>query len=186
MSTSTSLEHIITQLKRIVESDKRSEIRLNANGGNSILLVCPPILEFQYIEKLVEMMPFDTYKIIDINEVLMLFIKENQDDIDELFDILKASVEQIFSAPFGEIRDDLYSRIINNIEDTYNQDKIPVLVNTGALYGSKLNFNKLLEDNVIEHGKNPVIILYPGRREDKTYYFLNDKVASDYRCLIVE
>ena len=54
MNTSVNPEHSITELKRIVESDKRSEIRLNANGGNSILLVCPPKLEFQYIEKLVE------------------------------------------------------------------------------------------------------------------------------------
>ena len=52
MNTSVNPEHIITQLKRIVESDKRSEIRLNANGGNSILLVCPPELEYEYINKL--------------------------------------------------------------------------------------------------------------------------------------
>ena len=51
MNTSVNPEHIITQLKRIVESDKRSEIRLNANGGNSILLVCPPELEYEYINK---------------------------------------------------------------------------------------------------------------------------------------
>ena len=186
MSTAINPEHIITQVMRLVESDKRSEIRLNANGGNSILLVCPPILEFQYIEKLAEMMPLDIYKIIDLNEILLLFIKENESDIHELFEILKASLGQIFTAPAGEIRDDLYSRIIGSIIDSYNQDKIPVLVNSGALYGSKLNFNKLLEDNVIEHGKHPVIILYPGRKEDKTYYFLNDKIASDYRCLIIE
>ena len=67
--------HIILEAKRLVESDRRSEIRLNANGGNSILLVCPPNLEFQYIEKLVEMMPVDTYKIIDINEMLISFVE---------------------------------------------------------------------------------------------------------------
>jgi hypothetical protein len=186
MNTSLNPEHIITQLKRIVESDKRSEIRLNANGGNSILLLCPPELEFEYINELMEMMPLDTYKIFDLNELLLLFIKENEDNINELFDILRASVGQIFTAPYGEIRDDLYSRIIAEIQDSYNQDKIPVLINSGALYGSKLNFNKLLEDSVIENGKHPVIILYPGRKENKTYYFLNDKVASDYRCLIIE
>ena len=54
MSTAINPEHIITQVKRLVESDKRSEIRLNANGGNSILLVCPPNLEYQFIVKLNE------------------------------------------------------------------------------------------------------------------------------------
>ena len=78
MSTSLNPEHIITQLKRIVESDKRSEIRLNANGGNSILLVCPPELEFQFIEKLTELMPQDNYRIIDINEMLISFVEDHK------------------------------------------------------------------------------------------------------------
>ena len=43
-------EYIINQTKRLVESDKRSEIRLNANGGNSILVVCEPKQEFDFID----------------------------------------------------------------------------------------------------------------------------------------
>jgi hypothetical protein len=186
MSISLNPEHIITQLKRIVESDKRSEIRLNANGGNSILLVCPPELEFQFIECLWENLEGVKYEIIDLNKILMLFVKDNKNDITELFDLLRASVSQIFTAPEGEIRDDLYSRIISSISDSYKNNKIPVLINSGSLYGSKLNFNKLLEDKIIKYGKHPVIILYPGRKESGTYYFLNDKIASDYRCLIID
>ena len=50
MNVPQNSELIISQIKRLVESDKRSEIRLNANGGNSILLVCPPEHEYLYIE----------------------------------------------------------------------------------------------------------------------------------------
>ena len=114
MNTSVNPEHIITQLKRIVESDKRSEIRLNANGGNSILLVCPPILEFQYIEKLVEMMPQDTYKIIDINEMLISFVEAHKTDLAEMFDLLRGSVHQIFKAPEGETSPDLFKCTSSN------------------------------------------------------------------------
>ena len=74
MSTAINPEHIITQVKRLVESDKRSEIRLNANGGNSILLVCPPNLEYQFIVKLNELMGAE-YSIIDLHELLISFVE---------------------------------------------------------------------------------------------------------------
>jgi hypothetical protein len=186
MSTAINPEHTISQVMRLVESDKRSEIRLNANGGNSLLLLCPPKLEFEYITVLNKLLDTEKYTIIDLNEVLVLFVEENKNDIVELFDILKASINQIFTAAIGEVRDDLYSRIISAVKIAYSQDKIPVLVNAGVLYGAKLNFNKLLEDNIIEHGIHPVIILYPGHKDSETYYFLNDKIASDYRCLIID
>ena len=35
-------ELIINQIKRLVESDKQSEIQLNANGGNFFLLFVIP------------------------------------------------------------------------------------------------------------------------------------------------
>ncbi len=77
MSTAINPEHIIMQVKRLVESDKQSEIRLNANGGNSILLVCPPIMEQQFIIKLNELMG-DEYSIIDLNELLISFVESNK------------------------------------------------------------------------------------------------------------
>jgi hypothetical protein len=101
MNTSLNPEYIITQLLRLVNSDKRSEIRLNANGGNSVLVVCPPSLEYQFIEKIYSMMPTGTFQVIDINEILISFVEEHQADIDEMFDLLKGSVHQIFKALKG-------------------------------------------------------------------------------------
>lgn len=185
MSTSTSLEHIITQLKRIVESDKRSEIRLNANGGNSILLVCPPILEFQYIEKLVEMMPTDTYKIIDINEMLVSFVESHQTDLVQMFDFLRGSVHQIFKAPQGETSPDLFKLLLGAIEETFNENKIPVLIHSGALYGSGIDNIHLMENELVMKAKAPLIILYPATQEGEQIMFLNSRPASKYRCMIV-
>ena len=101
MNTSLNPEYIITQLLRLVNSDKRSEIRLNANGGNSVLVVCPNSLEYQFIEKIYSMMPTSTFQVIDINEILISFVKALQADIDEMFDLLKGSVHQIFKTPEG-------------------------------------------------------------------------------------
>ncbi len=65
----------------LVESDKRSEIRLNANGGNSILVICEPMSEAEYITKIEELLPSDGYHIIDLNQCLNDFITENKDEI---------------------------------------------------------------------------------------------------------
>lgn len=186
MSTSVNPEYIINQLKRIVESDKRSEIRLNANGGNSILLVCPPVLEYQYIEKLKEMMPHETYKIIDINEILISFVEAHQGDLAEMFDLLKASVHQIFKAPEGETSPDLFKHLMGAIDHTFNENKIPILINSGALYGSRIENIHLMENELVMRAKSPLIILYPATQEGEQLMFLNSRPASKYRCMIVK
>jgi hypothetical protein len=185
MSSSLNPEHIITQLKRIVESDRRSEIRLNANGGNSILLVCPPELEFQFIEKLCELMNQDTYRIIDINEMLISFVEAYKDDLAEMFDLLKGSVHQIFKAPEGETSPDLFKHLLSAIEEAFNIQKIPVLIHSGALYGSGIDNIHLMENELVMKSKLPLIILYPATQDGDQLMFLNSRPASKYRCMIV-
>jgi hypothetical protein len=185
MNTSTNPEHIITQLKRIVESDKRSEIRLNANGGNSILLVCPPEFEYEYIQKLMEMMPSNTYELIDINEMLISFVESHKLDIAEMFDLLRGSVHQIFKAPEGETSPDLYKHLLAAIEQSFNENKIPVLIHSGALYGSGIDNIHLMENELVMRSKFPLIILYPATQDGEQLMFLNTRLASKYRCMIV-
>lgn len=186
MSTLVNPEHIISQLKRIVESDQRSGIRLNANGGNSILLVCPPEMELQYIEKLIEMMPSDVYNIIDINEMLISFVKAYKTDLAEMFDLLRGSVHQIFKAPEGETSPDLFKHILGAIKQTFEENKIPVLIHSGALYGSGIDNIHLMENELVMKSKSPLIILYPATQEGDQLMFLNSRPASKYRCMIVK
>lgn len=185
MSTSLNPEHLISQLKRIVESDKRSEIRLNANGGNSVLLVCPPQQEYKFIEKLMELMPSETYRIIDLNEMLISFVETHKEDISDMFEILKGSVHQIFKAPEGETSPDLFKHILDAIEQTFNESKIPVLIHSGALYGSGIDNIHLMENDLVMRSQLPLIILYPATQEGEKLMFLNSRIASKYRCMIV-
>lgn len=184
MSTALNPEHIITQVKRLVESDKQSEIRLNANGGNSILLACPPNLEYQFIMKLNELMGAD-YSIIDLNELLISFVESNKTHLANMFDLLKGSVHQIFKSPEGETGPDLFSIILFNIEKSYNENKIPVLIYSGALYGSGIDSIHLMESELVMKSKKPLIILYPATQEGDQLMFLNSRPASKYRCMIV-
>ena len=177
-------EYSISQMKRIVESDKRSEIRLNANGGNSILLVSPPDQEYVFIEKLREMLDTERYELIDLNELLISFT-ENTEDIEGLFELLKGSVRQIFKAPEGEDGEDLFSLILSAIGNAYRNDKIPVLINSGALYGSGIDNIHLMENELVMKSDKPLIILYPATQDGDKLMFLNTRPASKYRCMIV-
>ena len=184
MSIAINPEHIITQVKRLVESDKRSEIRLNANGGNSILLVCPPNLEYQFIVKLNELMR-EEYSIIDLNELLISFVETNKSHLADMFDLLRSSVHQIFKSPEGETGPDLFSMILSKIENSYNADKIPVMIHSGALYGSGIDNIHLMESELVMKSKKPLIILYPATQDGDQLMFLNSRPASKYRCMIV-
>ncbi|MBK8623790.1 MAG: hypothetical protein IPN79_19060 [Saprospiraceae bacterium] len=184
MSTAINPEHTISQVMRLVESDKRSEIRLNANGGNSILLVCLPSLENQYIVKINEMLGLE-YSIIDLNELLISFVDNNKSQLAEMFDMLRGSVHQIFKSPEGETGPDLFSMILSKIENAYNEDKIPVLIHSGALYGSGIDNIHLMESELVMKSKKPLIILYPASQDGDHLLFLNSRPASKYRCMIV-
>lgn len=186
MSRSQNPEYTISQIKRIVESDKRSEIRLNANGGNSILLVCPPEQEFAFIEKLTELMPQETYRIIDINEMLISFVETYKSDLTEMFDLLRGSVHQIFKAPEGETGPDLFRHLLTAIEQAFNEQKTPILIHSGALYGSGIDNIHLMENELVMKSKLPLIILYPATQEGDQLMFLNSRPASKYRCMIVK
>ncbi len=185
MSTSTNPEHLISQLIRLVESNKRSEIRLNANGGNSILVVCPPDQEYKFIECLRSLLKEDGYEIIDLNEMLIRFVDLHKDDLPEMFDLLKGSIHQIFKAPEGEESPDLFRYLLSKISNTFNDNKIPVLIHSGVLYGSGIDNIHLMESELVMKSTLPLIILYPATQDGDKLLFLNSRPASKYRCMIL-
>ncbi|MDD4150295.1 MAG: hypothetical protein PHE33_09720 [Bacteroidales bacterium] len=185
MTTSINPEHLIIQVKRVVESNKRSEIRLNANGGNSILLVCPPDRELQFIDEIYKQMSNDSYKIISLEKMLISFVDDNIENIRSSFELLKGSVNQIFKAPEGEICSDLFSSIINEIKKAFDENKIPILINSGALFGSGIDNIHLMENESVMTSNKPLIILYPATQEGDKLLFLNTRHASKYRCMII-
>jgi hypothetical protein len=179
-------EHIILEAKRLVESDRRSEIRLNANGGNSILVVCEPLRELEYINKLNVLLPNDAYEIIDLNKCLMNFVTEQKAEILELFNLLQSATQEIFRAPAGEESKDLFKEIMNLIHNAISKNKVPVLINTGALYGTGIHNIHIMENEIVMKGNLPIIILYPATIEPDRIMFLGKQPASKYRCMILK
>lgn len=185
MTTLTSPEHLITQVMRIVESDRKSEISLNANGGNSILLVCPPDQEYKFIQLLQTMLDKSTYSVIDLNKILISFVQDNESEIYDAFELLQGAVHQIFKTPEGEEGNDLYGLILSSIEKAYHENKVPVMIHSGALYGTGIDNLHLMESDLVMRSSKPLIILYPATHDGEKMMFLNTRPASKYRCMIV-
>ena len=176
----------ILEAKRLVESDRRSEIRLNANGGNSILLVCDPMREMEYIEHLTELLPIENFSIIDLNKCLVDFVTNHKTELVELYDLLQSATHEIFKAPAGEESNDLFKEVISKIQYALQQDKVPVLINTGALYGTGIHNIHIMENEIVMKAALPLIILYPATIEPDRILFLGKHPASKYRCMIIQ
>ena len=179
-------DDVILTAKRLVEADQRSEIRLNANGGNSILILCEPKSELEYISSIVTLMTSEIYEIINLNDVLNNYVESNQEELANSFELLKGSLQQIFKAPTGEDGHDLFSLIINRISSSISGHKIPVLIHSGALLGSGIENIQIMEHPLIMKASLPLIILYPATKDKDTILFLGQRPASKYRCMIVE
>ncbi len=178
-------DQTISQIARLIEADKHSEIRLNANGGNSILIVCAPPDEVKFIHSIGQSLDETKFEIIDLNGLMMNFVKENKQTLENLFVLLQGSVNQIFKAPAGEESDDFFKKIIAAVSNAFSNSKIPVLINTGVLYGAGIDNIQIMEHEAVMNASRPLILLYPATNEGDSLKFLGKRPASKYRCMIV-
>jgi len=179
-------EHVILETKGIVESNRRSEIRIKANGGNSILIVCEPNRELEYIQAISKIMTDELYQIIDLNSLLNEFVESNMEELNQSFEILQSSVNQIFKRPKDEEGADFFSLILQRISNSLNDKKIPVLIHTGVLYGSDIENVHIMESELVMGANLPLIILYPATKENENLMFLGKRPASKYRGMIID
>lgn len=178
-------DQIISQVLRLIEADKHSEIRLNANGGNSILIACDPREEITFINSIKKSLDKGKFEIIDLNDLLLDFVKENRQDIESLFDLLQGSVNQIFKAPSGEESDDFFKKIIDRVLESFSNSKIPVLINTGVLYGAEIDNIQIMEHEAVMNASYPLVLLYPATQNGDSLNFLSKRPASKYRCMVI-
>ena len=161
------------------------ELRRIANGGNSILFTYPPEDEYLYIQRAIELYESKAY-FIDIAKLLVDFI--DQDGIDEFESLYKDFINtphELFRAKDDPVVD-LYDMIISEIKKAFDENKIPILVRTGSLFGTGIENNNIMEHKDIMNNKIPLVVFYPSKVEDDTIYFLNFKIANKYRCTVVK
>ena len=79
----------------------------------------------------------------------------------------------------------MFKFILGKISNSYDNNKIPVLIHSGALYGSGIDNIHLMENELVMKSNLPLIILYPATKEGEKLLFLSKRPASKYRCMIV-
>jgi hypothetical protein len=166
-------------LRTSLELQNRNQLRRKANGGNSILFTYPPEEEKLYLTKLEEYEDQLDLKRIDIAKLFTEFIDEvSMKSIERKYAIFKATPHKVF-LPFTE-------KIVSAIQEVNEGDKCPVLVRTGALYGTGIENVNIMENRIIMGLKHPLIIFYPSKTENDSLYFLNFKPSSKYRCTVID
>ena len=138
-----------------------------------------------YVEHISSMLDKETYDVIDLNDILITYVQSNTEELGELFELLKGSIHQIFKSPGNEIESDLFTQIIERIHQSFDANKIPVLLHSGALYGSGIDNIHLMEHEMVMKSKLPLIILYPATEDGDKLMFLDSRPASKYRCMII-
>lgn len=183
---SRKIEEQLQQVKKLVEEPNSSSIKQRANGGNSILVVCPPEHEHKFIEMLKLKLSKELYEMIDLNRLLIDFINMHKQELLDKFNLLQSEVGQIFKSPPDEDSNDFFTYIINKVNESFGSGKIPFLYSVGALYGARIDNIHLIEHKIIMNSQFPLVILYPATIENGNLIFLCSRAASKYRCIIVE
>lgn len=182
MSYITDHKQKFTDLKFHI--DNQDQLRRQANGGNSILFSYQPVEEEMYIEKAKELYA-DKAEFIDISKLLVRFIdKEGWESFKEYYNDFKNTPHLVFHSDDPET--DLFDMIISEIEKACENNKIPILIRTGCLFGTGIENVNIMENKSVMNIPNPLVIFYPSKIENDNIYFLNFKPASKYRCILVK
>ena len=182
MSYITDYHQKFADLKFHIEN--QDQLRLQANGGNSILFSYPPNEEQLYIEKARELYA-DKAAFVDISKLLVQFIDEDSwESFSEYYKDFINTPHLIFRS--NDPAPDLFDLIINEIKRACENEKIPFLIRTGCLFGTGIENVNIMEHKAVMNLPHPLVIFYPSKIEDDNLYFLNFKPASKYRCTLVK
>ncbi len=162
----------------------RDNLRRQANGGNSILFTYTPNEENAYIARAKELY-MEEAVFIDISKLLVEFIdQDGWEDFKAYYQDYKDTPSIVFNTKSEE--PDLFKLIIEAIENASSKGKIPMLVRTGALYGTGIENVNIMEHTSVMNLSQPLVFFYPSKVEGDNLYFLNFKPASKYRCILIK
>lgn len=168
-----------------VDSKNKNQLKRQSNGGNSIIFTYPPNEELLYLKKLEEINENETYKIIDISKLLVAFIDlDGWQGFESYYREFSDTPHLIFRS--DDNSPDLMKLIIDAITEAGANGFIPVLVKTGALYGTGIDNVNIMEHKSVIRLSQPLVIFYPSRIVNEDLLFLNFKRASKYRCTVID
>ncbi len=179
-SLDKSLESKFNDLKLAINEDRG---RLpTSQGVNALIMVYPPEQENAFLKR--AKTDYGDQYIIDLSELFVDYIEEFGIDVfREMYKNYRStSIFYDDSSP----EKDFLDVILKEIKKADQNNKMPVLIRTGILYGTGIRNNVILESDVVAKMKKPLLIFYPGKTEKdidgkERVYFLGAVKASDYR-----
>lgn len=185
MPYSTEHRRKFNDLISQLSTENRHKIKSKANGGNTILFVYPPEDEEKYLDEALILLEDASF--IDLNQLLITYIDQiGLDDFKEFYEAYEANRSEVFKKNSFDERKDLLDMIIAEIEKAYLDNLIPVLIRTGALYGTGIENVNIMEHPLIMGHRIPLVVFYPATHKNGNLYFLNVKPASKYRCNLID
>jgi hypothetical protein len=184
MSFQTEHQEKFRSLSLALAPENREQIRLAANGGNTVLFVFPPEDEEDYIAEAKRR--YANVRIIDVRELFVRYIERyDWDEFVTFYNNYRMQPEIVFRTD-GENKK-LFHMIIDEIENSITSGFIPFLVHTGALYGTGIENINIMQDSKILQFGLPLVFFYPAViRDDQDLRFLGFKPASKYRCKLIK
>jgi hypothetical protein len=163
--------------------ENQTQLRRQANGGNSILFCYAPAEEQLYIDKAKELYG-GRAQFIDISKLLVAAIdKDGWESFSQYYCDFASTPHLVFQSDDPE--PDLFDLIISSISKASGSGQIPFVIRTGCLFGTGIENVNIMEDKTVMGLPHPVVIFYPSRIDEDNIYFLNFKPASKYRCTLV-
>lgn len=172
-------------LKINLDLQNRDQLRLKANGGNTIIFTYPPNEESLYFQKLYDIKQENNFQLINVAALLVEFINQDGwEDFESYYKDFQITPHILFKS--DDESPDLMDGIIRAIHEADKNDKVPVLIRTGALYGTGIENINIMDQESIMQLTHPLVIFYPAKFENDILYFLNFKIASKYRGIVIE
>jgi len=179
-SLDKSLESKFNDLKLAINEDRG---RLpTSQGVNALIMVYSPKEEKECLKR-VKADYGDQY-IIDLSKLFVNYIEEF--GVDVFLEMYKNYRSTSVFYDDSDQQKDFLDLILREIKIAAENDKMPVLIRTGILYGTGIRNNVILESDEVAKMKKPLIVFYPGEVEKdidgkERVYFLGTVKASDYR-----
>jgi len=183
MSSPKDINQKFKELSFLLKNRDRQSIKMEAHGGCSILLVYPPREEKKYLERVKESYP-NAYFIDVAREFVEYIDSIGSEKFIEIYQEYSSEPEKLFKSELNE--NDLYKRLLKEIEKAGTAKKIPILIRTGALYGTGIENISIMDSKEVQKLPIPLVMMYPATlSEDNKLKFLNFKLASDYRATVI-
>lgn len=183
MLSNRTIDQKFIELKLILNKKDKQSIKMDAHGGHSVLLIYPPEDETLYLKRIENEYPNAHF--IDVSKLFVEHIDSiGLEDFITIYDDYKSEPQKLFKSDSNE--ENFFQKILNEIESAGKEGTLPILVRAGVLYGTGIENVSIMDASVVQNLPLPLVILYPATvGGDKRLKFLNFKMASDYRAVVI-